>query len=130
MAKITYQECYRKLLDEVATIIFIKGNGEIRTMLATKNRAAAALINNEPDKDYGYEIAKVDSRCSLGNGNMAVIDAFIGEGRCFKMDRLVDIHFHGEVHTQEDADKVYSEFKEFDAEYKKELKEVTSLDDI
>lgn len=127
---ISYQECYRRLLEEVATVIFKKANGEIRTMLATKDRSAAALINNEPGKDYAYELMKMDGRCHLGNGNMSVIDTFLGEGRCFKMDRLIDIHFHGEVKSEADADRVYSEFKEFDAEYKKELRTIESLDDI
>lgn len=123
-----YQEIYRRLLTETAEIVFIKSNGQIRTMLATRNAISA--------EHFGFDIPFVkacignhDKRCNINNGNMAVVDLIIGEGRSFNIERLVSINWVGEVDSKERADAVYRNFKEFEERYK-ESKNGVSFDDL
>lgn len=124
-----YKEVYGRLLTETATIVFIKADGTIRTMLSTKNMRTTEV--------FGYDrplmtanMNSHDKRCSISNDNISVIDLIIGEGRSFNIQRLVSIHWYGEVETKERADEVYKDFKEFNAKYKESRPTEVSMDDL
>lgn len=79
---ISYGELYMRLASETAMIRFLKKNGEIRLMLATRNMDTASSLY-----DYlGGQLAGHDKRCNIKNNNMAVIDLEIGEARSFLID--------------------------------------------
>ena len=130
MSKITYQECYRRLFDEVAGIVFVKANGELRVMLATKNKEIARLVSGADNVDFTYELMKLDRKCNINTGNMSVIDIQLTEGRCFKVERLVDIHFYGTPTTEEEADRIYADFKGFETEYTKHKNQTEDIDSL
>lgn len=117
----TYSEIYMRLGYEAAIIQFMKKNGELRLMLATRNvdavRNAFGFV--------GAALAGHDKRCSIHNGNMAVIDLEIGEARSFSVDRLLYIEFLGEIDTMEKLDAVYQSFakarKTFDEQVNKPI---------
>lgn len=110
-----YSEAFMQLTYETATIVFFKTNGEIRTMLATRNVSTAAI-------DHGFlggMLSGHDNRCNIKNGNIAVIDLILGETRSFNIDRLISFESHGIVDTKEKMDEVRQQFKEFKTEYEK-----------
>lgn len=109
----TYPEIYNKLSYEVATVIFMKKDGTIRIMLATRNINTAAL-------EYGFkggELGGRDNKCNINNGNVAVIDMLIGEPRIFHIDRLVSVEYHGVVGTKEELDKAVEKHLQFKKAY-------------
>lgn len=125
-----YTEIYSRLLSEVADIIFIKANGEIRVLLGTRSLSVA--------EKFGYDrplvnahINSHDNRASIKNSNISLFDLIIGEGRMFNVGRLVSIHWYGEVDTKEQAEDIYRQHKEFIKEYNKLRESNTiSLDDL
>lgn len=113
-----YQTVYRLLLMQVAEVVFVKSNGELRTMLCTRNIQLAHLFGF----DIPYMSANLsshDKRCSIKNNNIAVIDLVLGEGRSFNIERLVSIHFFKSVDSTEQASKIRKDFVEFAQAYKK-----------
>ena len=125
-----YQMIYRRLLSEVAEIVFVKANGTLRTMLATRDVGSAEQFGF----DRPFLLACMDShdkRCNIKNGNMVVIDLLLGEPRSFNIERLVSINWVGEVNSKDEANKVYMNFKEFDAKYKNSRDTMNvSMDDL
>jgi hypothetical protein len=111
----TYPEIYSKLTYETAVVVFIKKNGEVRIMLATRNLTTISLL-------YGFQgnvLGGHDNRCNINNGNIAVFDMIAGDARSFSVDRLLDIQFAGVIATKEDYDKVLQGFVSFKEEYEK-----------
>lgn len=114
----SYGELFTRLSYETALIAFFKKDGSVRVMLSTRNIKSAALEHG----NLGGLLAGHDNRCNIGNGNLAVVDLIIGECRSFNIDRLIKIHWMGEIVTQERYDEVLKEFRElkdrFDNQYK------------
>ena len=108
-----YGETYLKLTHEAATIVFIKANGDVRVMLATRNESIASLIHG----DVHGILNGHDKRCSINNGTMEVIDLIMGEARSFNIGRVVSLEYHGDIKTIEQYEKVYAEFKQFKEVY-------------
>lgn len=113
-----YGEIFTKLSYETALIAFFKKDGSVRVMLGTRNIKSAALEHG----NLGGLLAGHDNRCNIRNGNLAVVDLIIGECRSFNVERLIKIHWFGEIDTQERYDEVLKEFRElknsFDNQYK------------
>lgn len=119
--KIEYGELFMRLSFEAAIVQFMKKNGELRLMLATRN--VDALRNS-----FGFIGAALgghDKRCSIKNGNLAVIDMELGDARSFSVDRVLYVEFLGEIDTPEKLDEVYKKFsiarEKFDNEVNKAL---------
>ena len=108
-----YSEIYSKLCVETALIIFFKSNGEIRLMLGTRNLQTVALKWGF----QGYALGGFDNRCNINNGNVAVFDILLGDARCFKVDRLIEINYYGEIRTLEDLEKTIDKFNKFKKAY-------------
>lgn len=111
---LNYRELHSKLGQSTMIVTFYKANGELRPMLCTRNINTAALA-------YGYmgnRLSAFSARCTESNRNIGVIDLIIGEARCFKMDRVIDVHDLGEVVTMEQFDYVVAKFKEYVDAYK------------
>lgn len=128
-----YSELYRSLLTQVVEVIFIKANGEVRPMLCTRNVQLANLFGF--DMPYmSANLASHDKRCGIENGNIAVIDLVIGEGRSFNIERVVCKHIFESVESEEQASKIRQDFVEFTKAYKKcntsgiELDELSNAD--
>lgn len=108
-----YATIYSRLTYETAGVIFMKKNGEIRLMLCTRNLKTVEIA-------YGFkgtELGGHDRRCNINNGNIAVIDMYLGEARSFNVERLVDIEFYGEIKTKEQLDEISEQFSEFSKKY-------------
>lgn len=90
-----YGETYRRLLNELALVAFIKSNKRTRFMLATRNLRIANLM--WPDNNLKYLLNGFDYRCNIHNKNLAVIDLMIGDCRSFNTDRVTDIRWLGEI---------------------------------
>jgi len=60
-----------------------------------------------------------DGRCNINNGNIALIDLIIGDGRSFNVERVLDIQYAGVVTTKEQLDNVVRQFVEFKEKYEK-----------
>ncbi len=119
-----YGETFLRLTHETATVVFLKVNGDVRVMLATRN-VATADINHE---NLGGVLAGHDKRCNIKNGNLAVIDLLLGETRSFNIERLVSIEYHGVIETAEKMQEVYEQFKRFKAEYELTQPQKLSMD--
>lgn len=122
-----YEDIYCRLMSEVAQLIFMKSDGSIRVMLATRSVGIASLYGY----DRGYMVASLnghDRRSNKGNGNIGVIDLMIGESRSFNVSRLISITWCGEINSKDDADRIYKEHKEFLKVY--DSNRLVSMDDL
>jgi len=111
---LNYRELHGRLSLATMIITFYKANGEIRPMLCTRNINTAAL-------SYGYlgnQLSSFSRRCNETNRNIGIIDLIIGEARCFKMDRVVDIQDLGVISTAEQLDEAAEKFKIYVEKYK------------
>lgn len=111
--KYSYPEVFSRLTYETAFIIFMKKNGDIRVMLATRNLSTISI-------QYGFQgkaLGGHDNRCNINNGNIAVFDLALGEARSFHIDRLVDIQFQGIISDKATLEDVADKFNKFKAEY-------------
>lgn len=113
-----YEDVFLKLTYETAIVIFIKKNGDIRVMLATRNLKTAKLKTGE---FLGRELDGYDRRNNRNNGNIAVIDLEKGQCRAFNINRLVAIKCYGTIETSEDLDRVIKEFNEFKTQYEEKM---------
>jgi len=113
--KVNYPEVYSKLLYETALIVFLKKNGEVRIMLGTRNLNTANIYFGW----LGDKLNMQDGRCNINNGNIALIDLIIGDGRSFNVERVLDIQYAGVVTTKEQLDNVVRQFVEFKEKYEK-----------
>lgn len=120
----SYSEMFMRLQEETAIVRFMKKNGEIRLMLATRNMDTATKLY-----DYlGGQLAGHDKRCNIHNKNMAVIDLEIGEARSFSVDRLISIEFLGELDTPEKLENAFKTFNESREIFEKSLETTMSMD--
>lgn len=121
-----YTDVFRNLTYQTAAIVFVKRNGEPRVMLATRNLHTAALV-------YGFkgnELGGHDNRCSVKNGNIAVIDMVLGQARSFNIERLVSVTYFGEITTAQQLDEAAAKFIEFENAYKAREPEAVSMEDL
>ena len=124
--KYSYPELFMRLGIELATIIFLKKNGDFRVMLGTRNLRTVEL-------KYGFQGAALgghDNRCNINNGNIAVFDMLLGEARSFNVERLVDIEFYGEIRDEAGLDDAVERFEAFKDAYEKRLAETSIKDEI
>jgi len=108
-----YADIYMRLSYETAVVVFLKKDGSVRLLLGTRNLSTISLM-------YGFqgtELGKMDFRCNINNGNIALFDLIIGEARQFNIDRLIDIQFAGNIDTKEKLDDVFEKFNKFKKEY-------------
>lgn len=121
-----YAEAFTKLSYEVAIISFLKKDGTVRVMLGTRNLNTIRI-------KFGFQGAALgghDNRCNINNGNLAVYDLILGEARCFNINRLIDIQWLGVISSEEQLDKIYKIFNEYNSEYEKTKPKVIDFDDI
>lgn len=119
-----YAEIFRNLTYQTAIIVFIKRNGNIRVMLGTRNLKTVEL-------EYGFrgmELGGHDNRCNINNGNMAVFDMIIGEARSFSVNRLVSIHYVGEITDTDTLNKVVEDYIKFKNEYEASQPKALDID--
>lgn len=112
-----YAEVFGRLVFETAIVIFMKKDGTIRTMLATRNLQTVALV-------YGFQgnvLGGHDNRCNIGNGNVAVFDMIAGDARSFNIDRLISIEYFGELKTREEYDEALKKFVDFKNKYESKM---------
>lgn len=119
-----YSDVFLRLTYETASLVFIKKDGTIRTMLATRNINTARLNGDE----LTAQLAGHDNRCNINNGNIAVVDLSIGDVRSFNIDRLASIDWLGEVKTSDELDRVHAEFSEFESEYNSRKPKFITMD--
>lgn len=108
-----YSEVFQRLTYELAIVKFVKKDGTERLMLATRNIRIGELEYG----NLGGLLGGHDKRCSIHNGNLAVIDMVIGECRCFSIDRLQSVEWLGEINTKEEYNKAYERFSEVKKEF-------------
>lgn len=111
-----YTEIYRRLMEETAIVTFLKRDGKIRNMLATRNIRTMNLCEDCNINSMSWH----DKKCGIDNGNVAVMDLIIGEGRSFNVERLIRITFVGVIDSIERFEQVCKEFKEFREQYEAE----------
>ena len=124
MIELKYPGVFSKLTYETATLVFLKKDGTVRVMLATRNLRTSEL-------EYGFlggRLSGHDSRCNINNGNIAVIDMIIGEPRSFNIDRLLSIDYHGVITTREELERVVEMHQEFKREYESNKPMEISMD--
>ena len=112
-----YAEVFSRLCTETALIIFFKSNGDIRLMLGTRNLSTVSLKWGF----QGYNLGGHDNRCNINNGNVAVFDIMLGDSRSFNIGRVIDIHYFGEINTQEELDTTIQKFNDFKLKYESEI---------
>jgi hypothetical protein len=112
-----YAEAFSKLSYEVATVIFMKKDGSIRTMLCTRNLKTVEEIHGFKGRELGGH----DNRCNITNGNLAVIDVILGESRSFSVDRVASIEWHGIINNKEELEKEIEKYVEFKKAYEKNI---------
>ena len=123
---ISYSELFMRLGYEAVIVQFMKKNGEIRLMLATRNVVGIR-------ESYGFLgglLAGHDKRCNKQNNNMAVIDLELGEARSFSLDRLIHVEFLGEINSKEQLESVFKQFNEIREHFNKSIKHSTELDNL
>ena len=120
-----YTDIYMKINYETACVIFVKKDGNIRTMLCTRNNDT---MHKNCDNDLMGMLVAYDKRCNINNNNIAVYDLVLGEVRSFNVKRLIDINWYGILETEEDINKAHIEFMEFDKNYKRDMPQTISMD--
>lgn len=103
----TYPEVFNMLTSQVCFIVFIKRDNSWRFMLGTRNMQA--IWSMYPENKYPLDLH--DAKCNINNGAMSVFDLEKGDGRSFKMERLLGIHG---VPAQQFIDNPDECFKQFD----------------
>lgn len=110
-----YAEVFSRLTYETAFLVFLKKDGSVRLMLATRNLNTVSLMHGFQGRALGGH----DNRCNIKNGNLAVIDLALGEARSFHIDRLVDIQYQGVITTLDELNNAAAKFMQFKEEYEK-----------
>ena len=121
---VSYSELFMRLGYEAAIIQFMKKNGDLRLMLATRNVDAI----RQTFGFVGADLAGHDKRCNIKNGNMAVIDMELGEARSFSIDRVVYIEFLGEIDTSDKLNDIYKQFSAVREKFDNEVNKPLSMD--
>lgn len=90
MLEVNYGQVYSGLNFGAACIVFFKKNGDIRTMLATRNRAICTLAQcSEKLGQLNYR----DGHCNFHTGTMAVMDLILGEVRAFSTEKIAHMEW-------------------------------------
>lgn len=119
MSCYTYSDVYNKLNFETAILIFIKKNGSLRIMLATRNSQTIQLWgSNSLAMLHGHE-----RRCNIKNNTIAVVDLEIDQARSFNAFYLVDYRSLGVISTIPQLLQALDIFKEFRTRYMQMLKD-------
>lgn len=108
-----YAEVFSKLTYETAIITFLKKDGTVRIMLATRNLDTVALENGY----QGNRLGGHDNRCNIKNGNLAVFDLVLGDTRAFNIERVLDIRYCGVVSFKEQLDQIMAGYKQYSDAY-------------
>lgn len=111
----TYETAYNSLQMGVCILTFLKKDGTIRNMLATRNTRIASMYGQFDARQFEGH----DRRCGIENGNIAVYDLIIDETRSFNISRLISLNYLGNVSTREQLDMNVETFKKFAEEYSK-----------
>ena len=119
-----YTDIFSRLTYDTAVITFLKKDGTIRIMLCTRNLSTVGLIHGFK----GWELAGHDKRCSVKNGNLAVIDMIIGEPRSFQISRVLDVQYAGIIDSIEKFNEVVEKFTEYKDNYEKTMPMEIGLD--
>lgn len=116
MAK--YSDVYNHLNFETAIITFIKKNGEIRVMLATRDIQTIELWgSNSVSKLRSHE-----RRCNISNNVLPVIDLEIDDARSFNIEYLVDYRSLGVITNIEQLLQALDYFKKYRVTYLEAIK--------
>ena len=96
-----YGEVYTNLCFQAAVVSFFKKNGELRTMLCTRDSDMISFCCNNGNPGLGGH----DKRCNINNGNIAVVDLVIGEARSFNIERVLHIEYLNKpIKSQDDLE--------------------------
>lgn len=93
-----YGDTYTNLCFQAAVVSFFKKNGELRTMLCTRDSDMINMCCTNGNPGLGGH----DKRCNINNGNIAVVDLIIGEARSFNIDRVLHIEYINKPITSKD----------------------------
>lgn len=124
-----YGEVFGRLITESAIIIFKKSDGTERLLFGTKNMDTVQMVITSHNRDYMEKmLSGYSKRCSMGNGNIAVIDLPLNECRMFNVMRMKSIEWLGEIRTDNQLNEAIARYtqvkKEFDAEKDKGKQEL------
>lgn len=108
-----YADVFRRLSFDTAIITFLKKDGTVRIMLATRNLDTVAIENGY----QGNRLGAHDNRCNIKNGNLAVFDLILGDTRAFNISRVLDIIYCGKIDYKEQLDVVIKSYKEYNDAY-------------
>lgn len=103
-----YRELFRNLGYHTAMVKFRKKDGTLRVMLCTRNIDTMELLGSAVRLN-GY-----DARCSVANGNIAVVDLVIGEPRQFSISRVESVDLFGEVTDLETLGELVEKYEEIE----------------
>lgn len=118
-----YTSIYREMTYGAGIFIFMKKDNTVRVMLGTRNLDIAKI-------KFGWianELSKMENRCNRSNGNLAVIDLVIGEGRCFNMGRLIWYRNLGNIESEDKFNEVLRNFGLFANDYMKQAPDIFSV---
>lgn len=122
-----YPQVYTRLNTEVATVVFVKKNGDIRIMFATRSRSIAGLLHENAEQLRVW-VASRDNNSNIRNGNIAVIDLVLGQVRQFNIERVVCIEFDGDIKTKEELDRAFETYEKLKSTEEKLKNEKVGLD--
>lgn len=105
-----YGNTWGRLLTETALVAFFKRDGSARLMLCTRNIDTCMLMWNN-SKLRGL-LDGFDNRCSIRNGNIAVVDLAIGDCRSFSIERTAAIKWLGEIDSKDKIEHAIDEYEQ------------------
>ena len=115
MSKYNYCDVFNSLEYKTGVAVFMKKNGDMRVMLATRNVDTIEKlgIGNMYGKMLSYS-----NRCNQGNGNIPVMDIILADARTINVDRLLEFEPIGVINTQEDLNNACGVYKKYVSAYK------------
>lgn len=109
-----YPYYFVELSNYYCFVTFVKKDGTIRRMLATRNLMSLGSIQPEKSSMYIKALGGHDKRCSIDNGTIAALDVMIGEARSFRIERILDfVPYHDVVQNDSDLLNVMTEFERY-----------------
>ncbi len=103
-----YSEVYSQLNFSAAVVTFYKQNGELRTMLCSRDLSTITAFCGGGNHGLGGH----DKRCNKANGNVAVVDLIIGEARSFNIERVLNIEYiETDIKTEQDIDNAVKRYQ-------------------
>jgi len=120
-------DAYVSITDNICVVTFVKKNGDVRCMLATRDTD----ISN---KLCGYFVGSLGSRDrrNINNPNtLAVIDLEIGEIRSLVTDRILVLSVLDSPKSSDEFSKLLSSFDIFKSKYMETIEQTSvSIDDL